>query len=88
MAKTAKAKVSLRVIYVKYFCGGDLGEAQGFYEVVKDKLVFISGFFMNDANYRDEYMSGVFEYLGVDMQTLPDKYEAAALKLMKKAFGM
>ena len=80
-------KKSVRVIYEQYFCDDD-GEMQGFYEVVNGKLKFITGWSMNDANYRSEYMKSLFEYLGVDVQKLPVKFQKEVKRLITKAFGL
>ncbi len=82
-----------RTIYYKYFCDDDLGELQGFFEMVRNgrkigkKLVLISFWGMNDADYRHEYMQSVFTYLGVRVQKLPDIYDESAIKLLKEYSG-
>lgn len=76
----------LHTIFCKYF--EDMGEAQGFYEVVNGKLKFITGWFMSDAHYRNEYMGGLLKHLGAVVQDLPNKYNAQATKLFKRAYGL
>lgn len=78
----------LRVIYYSWLCDDDLGEAQGFFEVVDNKLKLITGWSMNDANYRNEYMRGVFKYVGIDVQKLPTKYLKQATEQVKEMFGL
>jgi len=73
---------TMRTIYYKYFCDDDLGECQGFFDVIKNKVTLITCWSMNDANYRHEYMQSVFTYLGVEVKKLPDIYDAAAVKLL------
>jgi hypothetical protein len=75
-----------RVIFFKYFCD-DFGEMDAFYEIVDGKLLLVKAWSNNDANYRNEYMSGLFSYLGIQMTNLPDKYEKEARALLVKAWG-
>jgi hypothetical protein len=85
-AKTPKAQT--RVIYHKYFCTDEIGESDGFFEVVNGKLEYVSGWFHNDAMWRPEYMSGLLEHLGVEVADLPAKYEKEAAKLFSQAYGI
>ena len=78
----------MRTIYYKSFCDDDFGECQGFFELVNKNLVLISGWSMNDAHYRHEYMQSVFTYLGVKVKELPEGQNKAAVKLLTKAFGL
>jgi hypothetical protein len=86
--KAKEAKETKRVIYQKYFCTDELGESDAFYEVKDKKLIFITGWFHNDAMWRPEYMSGLLSYFGVGVEILPSKYEAQAEDLMREAFGV
>ena len=83
MAKTAK-----KVLYHAYFCGDDIGEADGFFEIVDDKLKLVTCWSQNDAMWRDEYMSGLLAWAGVDLQDLPAKYKAQGEKLLAKNWGL
>jgi len=82
------AKEKLKIIYHRFFCTDRLGEADGFYEIKDGKLKFITGWFSNDASYRDEYMSDLLRYAGVDVQDLPEKYANEAEKLMGIKYGI
>lgn len=79
----------MRTIYVKYFCDNDIGEADAFFDVsgLKKELVLITAWSTNDASYRDEYMSSLFEYLGVKIKPLPAKYDKQALSKIKELWG-
>jgi hypothetical protein len=91
MAKRPKFKQKLRVIFYKYFDSSDdddLGEAQAFFEVVDGNLTLISCWSLNDADYREEYMSKVFRYLGVDVKRLPEKWYSQAVEAVKEAWGI
>ena len=87
MAK-AKAQPKLRVIYHSFFCDDNLGEADGFFEINDGKVKYVTGWFCNDAMYRDEYMSGLLEYAGLEVKQLPEKYEEEASKLMAREYGL
>jgi len=80
----------MRTIYVEYFCDEDLGDADAFYEVQADvgSLTLITAWSNNDASYRDEYMSSLFKYLGVEVKPLPKKYKKEAKKLLGKMWGL
>jgi hypothetical protein len=87
--KTTKTKATPepRVIYYQWFTEAEIGECQGFFEIVKDELVLIGCWSCNDGEYRHEYMGGVFTYLGVDVQRLPDEWHAQAVEKLKKTWG-
>lgn len=76
----------MRVFYEKYF--EEIGDAQGFYEVVDGKLVFLTGWSCNDALYRAEYMNGLLRHAGVEVKPLPSKHAKRALSLIKECFGV
>lgn len=77
-----------RVVYEKYFCTDDLGEADGFFEINGGTLTFVTGWSHNDANWRGEYMDSLLRHFGVMVQPLPKKYEKKAEKLIREAFGL
>ena len=77
----------MKTCYFCFFCDDDLGECYGFFEKDKGKLHFIHSFSCNDAQYRDEYMSGLFDHFGIEMVPLPDKDYPRAVELMKKEYG-
>jgi hypothetical protein len=78
-------KKQMRILY---FAGWDEGEMEGFFEVIDDKVHFIDGWSRNDADYRPEYMDGLLNYLGVEVQSLPKKYDKKARQILMKAFGL
>lgn len=84
----AQTKQKLKVIYHAYFCDDLLGEADGFFEINSGKLEYVTGWFLNDAHWRGEYMSGLLKHVGVDVQTLPEEHQDQASKLMAKAYGL
>lgn len=85
MAKTGK---KLKVIYHEFFCDDVLSEFDGFFEIVKGKVTYVTGWFANDASWRGEYMSGLINHLGGDVQSLPEQYYKAARTLAAKAYGI
>jgi len=78
----------MRKIYSKYFCDDDLGEADAFFDVVEGKLKLITAWSANDASYREEYMSSLFTYLGIEIADLPKKFDKAAKELLKGLWGL
>jgi hypothetical protein len=78
-------KEQMRVLY---FAGWDDGEMEGFFEVIDGNVCFITGWSRNDANYRPEYMDGLLNYLGVIIQSLPEKHHKKAKQLLFEAFGI
>lgn len=83
----AKAKPQLKVLYHENFEGEGLGEAEAFYEIVKGKVEFVTGWFMNDAMWREEYMSGLISHFGGKIERLPKQHHITAAKLMCDAYG-
>lgn len=83
----AQAKQKLKVIYHERFEGEGLGEAEAFYEIVNGKVEYVTGWFLNDAMWRDEYMSGLISHFGGEIERLPEKHHVAAAKLMCEAYG-
>ncbi len=77
----------MRQIYHEYF-EDEFGEADAFYEIVDGKLKLITCWSLNDAHYRDEYMSSLFKYLGVDIVDLPKKHRKKAEEMLRKAWGV
>lgn len=73
----------MTICYYQYFCDDDFGECFGFFTKT-DKLVCVHWFAANDAQYRNEYMRGLFAHFGIQMERLPTRLEKAALKLLKK----
>jgi hypothetical protein len=84
----AKAKAQLKVIYHEFFCDDVLSEFDGFFEIVNGKVEYVTGWFANDANWRGEYMGGLIEHFGGDVQSLPEKHYKAARTLAAKAYGI
>jgi hypothetical protein len=84
----AQTKQKLKVIYHTFICDDNLGEADGFFEINDGKLQYVTSWDCNDASWRGEYMRGLLKHVGVDVQTLPDKYKGEASKLMAKAYGL
>jgi hypothetical protein len=82
------AKPKLKVIYHAYICDDNCGEADGFYEINKGKLTFVTGWFQNDAHWRGEYMSGLLKHAGADIKELPEKYQEQAALLLAEAYGL
>jgi hypothetical protein len=84
----AQAKQKLKVIYHTFFCGDNIGEADGFFEINGGKLEYVTGWDANDANWRGEYMGGLLRHAGAEIKELPDKYQYDAERLIEKAFGL
>jgi hypothetical protein len=84
---TAKAKAT-KTLYHAWFEGDNVGEADGFFEIKDGKLEFVDGWSANDANWRDEYMTGLLEWAGVELKTLPEKYRDEAEKILEKRWGL
>jgi len=82
------AKAKLRAIYHEFFCEGNLGEMDAFFEIKNGKLGFIDGWSLNDAHWRGEYMRGLLRHLGAEVKQLPDEYHDVAAQLVAKAFGI
>jgi len=77
-----------KVLYHSYFCGDNVGEADGFFEVVDGELELVDCWSRNDANWRQEYMNGILKWAGVDLQKLPEKHMAQGEKLLEKTWGL
>ena len=85
----AKAKQQpQKTLYHSFFCGDNVGEADGFFEVVGGELELVDCWSTNDAHWRHEYMNGILKWAGVDLQKLPAKYLAEAEKLLEKTWGL
>ena len=80
-----------RTIYHKYFDYSDnenLGEMDGFFELQGKKLAFLTGWDLNDAHYRSEYMGPLFTALDIKVERLPEKYAKEATKTIMREFGL
>jgi predicted DNA-binding WGR domain protein len=85
----AKVEQRLRkTLYHDYFCGDNVGEADGFFEIKDGKLQLVDCWSQNDAMWRHEYMNGILEWAGVDLKDLPDKYHDEAEKMLEKNWGL
>lgn len=85
----AKAKQQpTKTLYNSSFEGGNIGEADGFFEIVDGKVELVDCWSCNDAMWRDEYMNGILEWAGVKLERLPVKYKREAEKLIEKAWGL
>lgn len=84
----AKAKTAKKVLYHAWFEGENVGEADAFYEIVDGKLKLVTCWSANDAMWREEYMSGLLAWAGVDLQSLPSKHRKEAEKLLEKTWGL
>ena len=82
------ASPARRILYSKWFEGGDTGEGTGMYEVVDSKLVLVAAFDANDADWRGEYMDGILSHFGIDREKLPEQYNAEAERLYCENFGL
>lgn len=78
----------MRTIYHQVFNQPILGEAEAFYEIKDKELIYLSGWFLNDAHYRSEYMNSLFEALDIEVEDLPAKYKTKAAKLMQDEYGL
>lgn len=78
--------MATRNIYHVYFCDDELGDIDAFFEFDM-KLKLITSWSLNDANYRNEYMSPLFLHLGVAVRRLPMKYEKTAKDLLREWWG-
>lgn len=87
MAKKQAAPAP-KVLYRAFFCGDDIGEADGFFEINNGKVKYVTGWFCNDAMWRGEYMDDLIEYFGGKIEELPKKYHAEAEKQMAEAYGL
>ena len=86
MAK--KTGLGLKTVYHAYFEGDNIGEADGFFEIKNGKLSAVTGWSLNDAHWRYEYMQGLIGYFGGIVEPLPKKYQAQAEKLLLKLWNL
>ncbi len=85
----AKAKQQpKKILYFSYFNGDDIGEADGFFELKGTKLELVACWSLNDAHWRGEYMTGILNWAGVDVQRLPEKYMKQGEKLIAESWGL
>lgn len=86
----AKAKQqATKTLYHRFFCGeGNLGESDGFFSLENGKLEYVDGWDANDAHWRQEYMSGLLAWAGVEIKQLPEKYLDEAVKIAEKVWGL
>lgn len=68
--------------YHHYIMTDKSGECDAFFLLEGKKLRLIWWFNNNDADYREEYMDGLFKKLGVEMLPLPKKYRKQAEALV------
>ena len=88
VAPTNLPKQPKKTLYHAYFCGDNLGEADGFFEIKDGKLELVDCWSLNDAHWRGEYMTGILTWAGVDLQDLPKKYMAEGEKILEKTWGL
>jgi hypothetical protein len=85
----AKAKHQpKKILYYAYFCGDNIGEADGFFEIKGSKLELVDCWSKNDANWRSEYMTGILSWAGVEVKKLPPSHVAAGEKLIAENWGL
>jgi predicted DNA-binding WGR domain protein len=85
----AKAKQQpKKTLYHSYFCGENIGEADGFFEIKDGKLELVDSWSLNDAHWRSEYMTGILNWAGVEVTKLPEKYAAEGEKLIAVCWGL
>jgi hypothetical protein len=85
----AKAKQQpKKTLYHESFCSDNIGEADGFFEIIDGKLELVDCWSNNDAMWRGEYMTGILTWAGIDLQDLPKKHHAAAEKLLCENWGL
>jgi hypothetical protein len=86
----AKAKQQpKRILYHAFFCGDNVGEADGFFEIKdNDELELVDCWSTNDAHWRGEYMSGILSWAGVEVQRLPENRQDEGEKLLEKNWGL
>jgi len=77
-----------KILYHQFFCGDNVGEADGFFEIVDNKLVLVECWSTNDAHWRGEYMTGLLSWAGVEMKKLPEKYNVEGEKLLCENWGL
>jgi hypothetical protein len=77
-----------KVLYHGYFNGDDIGEADGFFEIVNKKLKLVDCWSLNDAHWRGEYMTGILEWAGVKVERLPEDRNDEGEKLIAKCWGL
>jgi predicted DNA-binding WGR domain protein len=77
-----------KTLYHEFFCSNNIGEADGFFEIVDGKLKLVDCWSTNDAHWRGEYMTGLLRWAGVDLKDLPEKYQVEAEKLLCKCWGI
>jgi predicted DNA-binding WGR domain protein len=77
-----------KILYHEFFCGDNIGEADGFFEIVDGKLQLVECWSTNDAHWRGEYMTGLLSWAGVEMKDLPEKYQVEGEKLLCKNWGL
>lgn len=76
-----------KVIYIAYFCEGNLGEVEGVFD---DKGKLMDAWCCNDASWRGEYMNGFMEKLGITVKDgeFPAKWKKKAVADLHKFFGI
>jgi predicted DNA-binding WGR domain protein len=77
-----------KVLYHEFFCGDNIGEADGFFEIVDGKLKLVDCWSTNDAHWRGEYMTGLLSWAGVELKDLPEKYQVDGEKLLCENWGL
>jgi hypothetical protein len=86
LAKKQTPKV--KVLYHAFFCGDVIGEADGFFEITKGKVKYVTGWFCNDAMWRGEYMTDLIEHFGGKIEDLPEEHLEEAENQMAEAYGL
>lgn len=85
----AKAKQQpQKTLYHAYFCGDNLGEADGFFTITDGKLELVDCWSLNDAHWRGEYMTGLLTWAGVEVKDLPEKRLYEAEEMLEKHWGL
>jgi len=74
----------MKMIYIQYFCDVELGEFQGAFDKNGKLIDFWS---CSDANWRNEYFSGVMEKIGIKIKSLPKKMHKEGIKQIREEMG-